>query len=135
MNPWDLVPWEDKFTGESRRVGLYEKDGLFVSTVKVSDGQKPYETAVEHAEYNGGEMVIVEAYDTFEQSVEGHQKWVNIMTTEPLPMQLADCHNSAIGRLILEKYGPMIHPRTIDGFFVAEEPKQLPKGGDNELSE
>ena len=117
---------------ESRKVSLYKTDWGGVSTASVAEGEKPFETAVLHPDYNDDNIVIVEAYDTFEQAVEGHQKWVNIMSTEPLPMELVDCANSKIAKILLRAGKNFTFPRTINGFFVAEEPKQLPSGGNDE---
>lgn len=48
----------------------------FVSTAAVTDGARPFETAVEHAEYNGGSM-----------------------TADELPAALTDCGNSEIQQM------------------------------------
>ena len=84
---------------EECKVDTYDADGLFIDTCYVSDGQKDYETAVEHPDYKDGKMIIVEAYDTKEDAQVGHDKWVKIMTTEPLPDVLSDCSNASVAQL------------------------------------
>ena len=85
---------------EDRRVGKHEADGLFISTALVRDGDKLFETAVEHPEYNNGTMIIVEAYDTREDAAKGHERWIATMTSEPLPRHLQDCQNSTISKFL-----------------------------------
>jgi hypothetical protein len=80
-------------------VDTYDTDGLYVDTAAVSDGDHPYETAVAHPDYNDGEMIIVEAYDTKKEAQVGHVKWVERMTTN-LPEELVDCANSHISQMI-----------------------------------
>jgi hypothetical protein len=85
-----------------RVVGRYPKNGPFlVDTARVSDGEQPYETAVQHPEYNNGKMVIVEAYPTREKANIGHARWVKIMTSDSLPDKLVDCLNSGISQVAL----------------------------------
>lgn len=79
-----------------RKVGRYESEGVFISTVFVSDGVKPYETAVAHPLYNKGDMVIVESYENYEAAQTGHNKWIEKMTKDPLPEYLEDCANAGI---------------------------------------
>lgn len=83
---------------ESRCIGRYDDDELMVSTAAVNDGDHPYETAVEHPEYNNGKMVIVQAYDTISEAESGHAEWVARMTNGPLPEHLQDCQNSEISQ-------------------------------------
>ena len=87
---------------ESRKVGKWETENgeQMVSTVRVSDGQKAYETAFQHPDYNDGKMVIVEAYDTHEEAVTGHEKWEQVMTAGPLPDALRDCCNAGVAQLL-----------------------------------
>lgn len=87
-------------TYESRKVGRDDFDWGFVSTAAVNDSSKPYETAVEHRSYNGGEMVIVEIYDTKEAAAKGHAKWVKTMTADTLPKVLRDVSTAGIAELL-----------------------------------
>ncbi len=96
---------------EDRKVDRYEKNGLMVDTCSVTDGNKPFETAVESPEYNNGKMVIVQSYDTIEEAKEGHLKWVDLMLNNP-PEYLRDCANAEISQLIeLFSEDMMIFPR------------------------
>lgn len=53
---------------EQRKVARFEKDGFMVDTAAVNDSEHPFETAVEHPNYNDGKMVIVEEYDSKEEA-------------------------------------------------------------------
>lgn len=89
---------------EERKVDRYEVNDLVVSTAAVNDGKQQYETAVAHQEYNDGNFITAEGYDTYDQAIDGHKKWVALMTTEPLPETLRDCRNSAIS-LLADQFG------------------------------
>lgn len=65
----------------------------------MNDAAKPYETAVEHRDYNSGKMVIVETYDTKGEAAEGHARWVATMTTDVLPDKLVDRGLAGIAEL------------------------------------
>lgn len=78
---------------ESRKLARDERPWGIVSTVSVSDGDHPYETAVSHLEYNRSELVIVEAYDTKEDALAGHTRWLSTMEASVLPDELIDCQN------------------------------------------
>lgn len=82
-----------------RVVGRDDFDWGFISTCSVSDGAKPYETAVKHKLYCETDMVIVEAYDNKEAAEAGHKKWLGTMTAKVLPEQLTDCCNSEVAQL------------------------------------
>jgi hypothetical protein len=86
-----------------RKVGRDSYPHGWISTAAVSDGAKPYETAVNDSRYsraNGEkEMVIVDAYDTIEDARAGHAKWLAAMTADAPPLYLDDCFNSEVGRL------------------------------------
>jgi len=82
-----------------RQVGRHIEGNLFVDTCQVSDSKQPYETAVAHPEYNKGDIVIVEMYDTPEQAYKGHEKWVKKMTKEKLPKHLKDVSTSGIASM------------------------------------
>ena len=68
---------------EDRKIERYDDDELFVSTCRVSDSERPYETAVSTPEYNKGKIVIVEMYDTEQEAREGHHKWLEAMKNNP----------------------------------------------------
>jgi len=81
----------------------HNKDGLFVSTAFVNDGSHPYETAVKHKDYNNGEMVIVQSYDSKDAAQKGHKEWIKLMTSNKKPKELLDCFNSEISQLLGEE--------------------------------
>ena len=87
---------------DERKIDNYDKDELYVDTCMVTDGVQPYETAVSTPQYNSGELVIVEAYDTEEQAQAGHNKWVETMLNNP-PQKLVDCKNAFISQIIPDK--------------------------------
>lgn len=74
---------------DERKIDTYKKDSLFIDTCRVTDSEKPFETAAAHPDYNDGDMVIVELYDTPEEAQQGHDKWLDKMLNNP-PRQLVD---------------------------------------------
>ena len=86
-------------TLEERKVGRYEDAELLVSTVRNTDSERPFETAVSSPEYNDGRLVIVEEYDDNELAVKGHGEWVKKMTAETKPSSLKDVLGSGIAQL------------------------------------
>lgn len=87
-------------THDERKIDTYDENGIFVDTCLVTDGSQPYETAIAHKNYNNGDMVIVESYDTKDEAQLGHEKWVSIMTSDRLPEYLIDCANADIAQLV-----------------------------------
>jgi len=86
---------------EDRCVGRNDYPWGMVSTARVSDGKRPYETAVAHTDYcDEGLMVIEEAYDTKPDAVAGHARWVKKMTAKKLPNKLVDCSNSGVQSML-----------------------------------
>lgn len=94
----DGYPWmEGKDNYDQRMIGRYEDGEKYVSTAFVNDGFRPFETAVAHPDYRaGGELIIVEAYDTEEEAVLGHEKWLEFMVSDTLPTVLKE-HVNNIG--------------------------------------
>lgn len=84
---------------EKRMVDRYEVNGLIVSTAKVNDGIQLFETAVSSKEYGNSRYIVVESYDTREEAQEGHNRWVQKMTTCP-PSILVECQNSITSQLL-----------------------------------
>jgi hypothetical protein len=84
---------------EDRKVDNFKNEDVEVDTCSVTDGEHDYETAVSHFQYNDKQWVIVESYDTKEEAQEGHNKWVEVMTSEKLPEYLKDCNNSGVSQL------------------------------------
>lgn len=89
----------------SRKVARYEEDGITIDTCRVTDSDKPYETAIEHPSYNNGNWVVVELYDTKEAALVGHEKWVNKMSADDLPSELTDVSTSEVALLSSELGG------------------------------
>ena len=85
---------------DDRKIDRYDDGDMAVSTAAVSDGRDPFETAVMHPEYNDGQWVIVESYDSRESAKAGHAKWVSVMTADTLPNELADCGNSTVSQFL-----------------------------------
>ena len=83
-------PYEDRMVGRLDDENLQ----LSVSTIKVTDSRKPYETAVASPSFRGGKWVIVGTYNSREEAQEGHDKWVKVMTAEILPEKLIDVGES-----------------------------------------
>lgn len=103
--PLDERKVEQWFSDDGKRM---------ISTVRVNDGEKPFETAFEHPEYNDGSMVIVEAYDTREEAMDGHGRWLKIMLEGPLPDELTDCCNAGTAQLGNAFGMPISHKRCPD---------------------
>ncbi len=91
---------QDIGTFHQRKVAVFESDTVRVSTVRVSDGSQPFETAIMHPDYNDGKLVIVGAYDTREDAEAGHARWVDTMTHEPLPETLHDVANAEVAQAL-----------------------------------
>lgn len=83
---------------EMRKVARFEKGELFIDTVAVTDSDKPFETAIGHPDYNDDGLIIVELYDTKEEAQIGHDKWVNVMTSDTLPAVLKDVSTAEIAK-------------------------------------
>lgn len=84
---------------EERKVDHYEQDGTTIDTCRVTDSSKDYETGISHPKYNNGDWIIVELYDTKEEAIKGHEKWVLAMTLHPLPEHLTDVSDCGIAQL------------------------------------
>lgn len=85
-----------------RKVARYDdaEGSVMVSTAAVSDSSKPYETAIAHPKYNGGQIVIVELYTTKELAQVGHKKWLDMMLATPLPNELVDVSTAEIAKMV-----------------------------------
>ena len=90
---------------EDRKIAGYEsgkgEKRVFVSTVEVTDSTEPFETAVAHPLYNNRKLIIVETYDTREEALVGHDKWIKTITQkkDKLPTYLRDVSTASIKRL------------------------------------
>lgn len=92
---------QDAGTYQSRKVDRWDNEDKtkMISTAAVSDGRKPFETAVLHPSYNEGKMVIVECYDTKAKAQKGHNNWLDLMLNNKLPKVLTDCGNSIVSQM------------------------------------
>jgi len=95
---------------EDRVVGRHENDvtGLCVSTMRVFDSDRPFETAVLHPAFAKGNWVVVEGYSDQETAAKGHDKWLGVMTAEKLPGALVDVSTSFPAKMSRELGDPMI---------------------------
>ena len=84
---------------EERKVERFEAEDLIIDTAAVTDSTKPFETAIKSPLYNDNKWVIVELYDTKEEAIAGHKKWVSIMTSNILPKELKDVSISGVAEL------------------------------------
>jgi hypothetical protein len=78
---------------------VFKNEDVVIDTCLVNDGFKPYETMVIHHLYHDGRSIIVEAYDTQKEAFEGHKKWKELLTTDPLPESLVNVGNDPINLL------------------------------------
>ena len=90
---------------EDRKVDRYEEGVVMVDTCLVTDSEQPYETAVSHPKFNGGDLIIVELYDTKEQAQIGHDRWVKTMTVDTLPESIKDVSTAEIAKLGVSRCG------------------------------
>ena len=70
-----------------------------IDTAMVTDSEQSYETGISHPRYNDGNWIIVEMYDTIEESKAGHEKWCNKFRDGLLPSSLKDIGSSTIAKL------------------------------------
>lgn len=89
---------------EERKVENTVVNDVIIDTARVTDCDKPYETAICSPHYNDGNLVIVEEYDDFKSAEIGHKKWVEIFEKE-LPETLQDVSTSGINILFKCLFG------------------------------
>ena len=72
-----------------RRIGIFRdtERKILVSTVRIY-GREHYETAIEHPEYAGGELITADTYYTEESARTGHVWWIKILTEGSLPERI-----------------------------------------------
>ena len=93
-----------------RAIKQHQSKDFVVDTARVYGTFRPIETAVSHPEYNDGLWIIVQAYDTEEDAVLGHDRWVEVLEAE-LPDELVDCINGEIAQLWVEAGGNPVFRR------------------------
>lgn len=74
-------------------------NGATIDTAAVTDSDQPYETGIQHPQYNGGSWVIVEMYDDKKSALAGHKRWVETFT-KGLPSELEDKATASIAKLL-----------------------------------
>ena len=84
---------------EDRMVARFAEGDLFVSTARVSDSTQPFETAIGHPNYNEAKLVIVEQYDTRDEAMAGHERWLAEMTADVLPTSLRDVSECGLAQM------------------------------------
>jgi hypothetical protein len=100
---------------QPQKVARFEQGDLIVDTCGgINDSSWSYETAVCHPEYNDGDWIIVEGYDTEADALAGHANWVKIMTANKMPVKLLDVSSATIAKLADELSTWREYPRTID---------------------
>jgi quinol monooxygenase YgiN len=108
---------------ENRKVSRFELGKLIVDTCSVTDTGHPYETAVAHPQFNDNKWIVVEQYDSREDAVKGHNKWVETMTSrDKFPHTLKDVCTSTVCEM-LRAINPdgLTFGQTIDGKVVRPE--------------
>jgi hypothetical protein len=108
---------------EERKVARFELGMIIIDTCAVSDSDHPFETAISHPQFNSGNWIIVEHYDSKQEAIQGHNKWVDKITSkENFPLTLKD-----VSTAMIAKYMRQIDPgwdsygRTIDGKVIRPE--------------
>ena len=100
-------------TYEERKVARWpDNDGWIVDTARATDlpDGYEYETAVQHPDYNDGDMVIVEEYATEDEAMAGHERWVAVMDGE-LPETLTDVSSSVFAQMLRSAGDGMVSQR------------------------
>jgi hypothetical protein len=80
-----------------QKIARFDDGDLFVSTILANDTGK-YETGISHEVYNP-KIVIVEEYETEEQAIAGHAKWLKVMQENPAK-ELTDVSSALIAQLL-----------------------------------
>ena len=97
MGIFDFLNMVDNY--EDRKVANYQKDGVHIDTVFVSDAKKPIETAIRHPKYNNGDWIVVDYANTKKEALLKHNKWVKKMTAKELPKEIKDVSTAEIAQL------------------------------------
>jgi len=112
MTDYDFL-WDNY---ESRKVDRHEQDDMFISTAEVTDSTFSYETGICHPLYNDHKVIVVENYRTRNKAIEGHAKWVKIMTSDKLPESLRNVSQAKLAQVLdaLSSKDWRIHPKNIE---------------------
>ena len=79
---------------------IFLNEDMMIDTIRVSDGERSFETAISHFRYHDGKLVIVQAYDTWSEAVAGHESWIATMTRDPLPEYLRGAENDIFSQIL-----------------------------------
>lgn len=84
---------------KQRKVDRYEEGKLIIDTAAINDSPYPYETAIKYPLYNKGDWIIVQTYNSKEETIIGHREWVERMTANALPHELTDVSDNMVSML------------------------------------
>ena len=85
-------------TLEDRKIAQDKNTDCIIDTCAIPDSSKPYETAISHRYFNNCEWIVVELYDTKEDAIIGHVKWVQSFK-DGLPESLQDVSDCRVVKL------------------------------------
>lgn len=105
---------------DTRNVDNYSDGFMTIDTSAATDTDRPFETGIQHPQFNDGKWVIVEYYDTREDAQVGHNKWVYKMTHE-LPDMLVDVSTCEIALLIDAIGSTDNHGREAQGYIEGSD--------------
>lgn len=92
----ELFGWQGMIGNyDERKVARDEVNDYTIDTVLVTDRSWLYETAIMHEDFNDGDWIIVEGYDTKEDAIKGHKKWLEKCKIENI-VQLTDCYTEQV---------------------------------------
>jgi len=100
---FDFLGMMDNY--EERKVDRFEKGKLIVDTCSVTDSEQSFETGIQHPNYNNGDWIIVEMYNSKKEARIGHDKWVKKMTAKRFPKELKDVSTATMAKLCDFAYG------------------------------
>lgn len=86
--------FESEEEHKARKTGNTETKWGVIDTCYANDTSY-YETGIEDSRY-ADVWIIVEEYETKEESIKGHKKWVKRMNSKNPPKELEDVHGSGV---------------------------------------
>lgn len=76
-------------TYECRKVDRFDSDEFSIDTAYVTDRELPYETAIAHKDFNGGEWIVLGWRSTKEEAQKFHDEMVAYYT----------CHGETVQKI------------------------------------
>ena len=76
-------------TYEDRKVDRFDSDEFSIDTAYVTDREPPYETAIAHKDFNGGEWIVLGWRSTKEEAQKFHDEMVAYYT----------CHGETVQKI------------------------------------